>query len=95
MGNTPLQARLVSSPVRKSNQSVVELSLFDASGAARVVPSRAAARADVAAATSAQISGGEDPTQAEYNALQADYVALRTAFNDLLAKLRTANVIAT
>jgi hypothetical protein len=55
---------------------------------------RVAARADVGAATSAQITGGEPPTQTEYNQLQADYAALRTAFNDLLGKMRTAGILA-
>lgn len=35
------------------------------------------------ALTSVQITGGQDPTEAEYNQLQADVDALRTAFNDV------------
>lgn len=49
-----------------------------------------AAVADAAALTSAQISGGESPTEAEFNALQADVAALRTKLNALLGSLRGA-----
>lgn len=35
------------------------------------------------ALTSAQIAGGESPTEGEYNQLQADVDALRTAFNEV------------
>jgi hypothetical protein len=54
----------------------------------------AAAVADAAALTSAQISGGESPTEAEHNALQADVAALRTKVNALLASLRAAGLLA-
>jgi hypothetical protein len=62
-----------------------------------------------AALTSAQITGGEAPTEAEYNQLQADAAAIRTTVaavvtdlatirtkvNALLGSLRTAGVIDT
>lgn len=94
-GARPLEAVLIESGVRTPNQEFVQLALFTSAGAVRIVPSRAAARADLGALTSAQITGGEDPTQAEFNALQADVAAMRIAFNDLLAKMRTANQLAT
>jgi hypothetical protein len=53
----------------------------------------AAAQTDVAALTSAQLTGGESPTQAEHNALQADVAAVRTVLNSLLAKLRTSGAV--
>lgn len=52
----------------------------------------AAAQADCAAATSVVAAGGT-PTKAEYDALRADYLALRTVVNSLLAKLRTAEFL--
>ncbi len=55
----------------------------------------AAAVADLGALTSAQITGGESPTEAEHNALQADVAAIRTKVNALLASLRTAGLLAT
>ena len=94
-GNTTVQAVVVSQNSARPNQDMQQIALFKADGTAHVVPERAAARADVGALTSAQISGGESPTQAEHNAVQTDLATMRTAFNDLLAKLRTANVIAT
>lgn len=51
--------------------------------------------ADAAALTSAQLTGGESPTEAEHNALQADVAALRTKLNALLDALRDANILAT
>lgn len=51
-----------------------------------------AARTDAAAATST-VAAGATPTKAEFDALRADYLALRTVVNDLLAKMRTAGVL--
>lgn len=42
-----------------------------------------------AALTSAQISGGEAPTEAEYNALQADVAAVRTTLAAAVTDLGT------
>ena len=92
--NSAMQGRLVTSPVRRSNVEMVDIALFDASGAARVVPERAAAQTDAPAMTQAAITGGESPTEAEFNALRTDVVNLRTTVNALLAKLRTANILA-
>jgi hypothetical protein len=58
-------------------------------GNAKVV----AARADVAAATST-VAAGANPTKAEFDALRVDYLAARTVINDLLAKMRTAGILA-
>ncbi len=55
----------------------------------------AAAVADLGALTSAQITGGESPTEAEHNAVQADVAAIRTKVNALLAARRTAGLVAT
>lgn len=48
---------------------------------------------DVAALTSAAITGGESPTEAEHNALRTDVVAVRTTVNALLASLRAAGLL--
>ncbi|GAA4439410.1 hypothetical protein [Phytohabitans houttuyneae] len=57
---------------------------------------QAVAVADAPAMTSAApISGGESPTEAEFNALRADVVALRTTVNALLASLRTSTLLDT
>ena len=52
-----------------------------------------AAEADAAAMTSSDASGGEDATEAEYNALRADVVAVRAKLNAILAKMRTAKLL--
>lgn len=56
---------------------------------------QAAAVANAAALTSAAATGGEAPTEAEYNALRVDVVAVRTTVNALLASLRTAGLLDT
>lgn len=89
------QVRFVTRPAPSNHQRMTTIAVFDEDGAPLVVPSQAAAQADVAALTSAQISGGESPTQAEHNQVQADLAATRTVLNSLLAKLRTAGVIDT
>jgi hypothetical protein len=52
-----------------------------------------AAVADVGAATSV-VAAGATPTKAEYDALRADYLALRTKVNALLAAMRTSGQLA-
>lgn len=47
-----------------------------------------------AAAPAAAITGGEPPTEAEFNALRATVATLVTTVNDLLASLRAGNVLA-
>ena len=54
----------------------------------------AAAVADLGAMTSAAATGGDAPTEAEYNALRVDAAAVRTKVNALLASLRTAGLLA-
>jgi hypothetical protein len=71
------------------------LHLYKADKTPFVVMSQGAAQADVAALTQAAITGGESPTEAEFNALRTDHAATRTVVNALLAKLRTAGIIAT
>lgn len=56
--------------------------------------SQAAAQTDSPAMTQAAITGGEAPTEAEFNALRTDLVNVRTTLNNLLAKLRTAGIVA-
>lgn len=63
-------------------------------GVATVV-AQGAAVADLGALTSAQITGGESPTEAEFNALQTDVATLRTKINATLAQLRASGIIAT
>jgi hypothetical protein len=53
----------------------------------------AAAQVDTVAMTQAAITGGESPTEAEFNALRTDVVNTRTTLNGLLAKLRTAGTV--
>lgn len=54
---------------------------------------QAAAQTDVGAVTSV-VAVGANPTKAEYDALRVDALATRTVLNALLAKLRTAGIIA-
>lgn len=75
------------------NQAHMQILLVDPTGAILNVPKKAAARADMGALTSTDAAGAT-PTDAEFDALRADVAALRTLVNDLLAKLRTANIIA-
>ncbi|WP_031095498.1 hypothetical protein [Streptomyces sp. NRRL S-15] len=52
-----------------------------------------AAVADAAAVTSV-VAAGATPTKAEYDALRADVLALRTKVNSLLAAMRTSGQLA-
>ena len=90
------QLCVVSQATVRSNVKVKQVALFNADGTPNTLGTmtQAAARADSAAMTSAAASGGESPTEAEYNALRTDVVNLRTVVNDLLAKLRTAGIVA-
>ncbi len=63
-----------------------------AAGAVRKARQTAAV-ADAGAATSV-VAAGANPTKAEYDALRADYLALRTKVNALLAAMRTAGQLA-
>jgi hypothetical protein len=49
--------------------------------------------ADAVALTSAAATGGDAPTEAEYNALRTDVSNLRTKVNAILAALRTAGIL--
>lgn len=53
---------------------------------------KAAARTNVTTANAA-VAAGVNPTKAEYDAAVALLNDLKTAFNDLLTKLRTANLL--
>ena len=90
-----MQAVMVSQPVTQTGQHVMKLALVNEDGDALNVPKQGATQADVAALTQAAITGGESPTEAEFNALRTDHAATRTVLNSLLANLRAAGVIAT
>lgn len=89
-----MQAKVVPQAAPNPNQVMGILALFNDDGSPREVPDQAAAQTDVPALTSAAATGGDAPTEAEYNALRTDVVNVRTTLNNLLAKLRTAGVIA-
>jgi hypothetical protein len=54
---------------------------------------QAAAQTDMAAVTTTAAAGA-NPTKAEFDKVVADLTAARTTINGLLAKLRTAGLIA-
>jgi len=87
---------VVSQSAPTQNMVSEQVALFDSTGEPvtpfSVESNQVAARADAAAATSTDAAGAT-PTKAEFDALRADYLALRTVVNDLLAKMRTANVL--
>lgn len=68
--------------------------LYKADGSPYPNADQGDAVADVAALTQAAITGGESPTETEFNALRTDHAATRTTLNSLLASLREAGVIA-
>ena len=94
MAQPTQQAVLVDGGTRRTNELTLQLELFDASGAGLVIPKQAAAQTDAPAMTQAAITGGESPTEAEFNALRTDVVNLRTTVNSLLGKMRTARQLA-
>jgi hypothetical protein len=55
---------------------------------------QAAVVAAPGALTSAAITGGESPTEAEHNALQADVAALRTTVAAILTSLKAGSIMA-
>lgn len=93
MGLRVEQHAIVSMAAPQTGQATKQVAFFNADGTARVVPLQAAAQTDVGAVTSV-VAAGANPTKAEYDALRVDALATRTVLNALLAKLRTAGVIA-
>lgn len=89
----PLIAQVVPRSTPPQGQAAIQLSLFSPSGSPLNVGSQIATNADAAAATSTAAAGAT-PTKAEFDALRTDYLALRTAFNALQAKARTAGILA-
>lgn len=87
-------ATLVDSTSAKPGQTVTQLALYLPDGTQHKVPKMAAAQTDSPALTSAAATGGDAPTEAEYNALRTDVSNVRTTLNSLLGKLRTASTIA-
>lgn len=63
--------------------------------AAAALAKESATVAAPAAMTSAAATGGDVPTEAEYNLLRADVVALRATVAALLVALKDSNVVAT
>lgn len=94
MGQVVEQAVFVNQPALKRDQAVTRFAVFNDDGTPFDVPAQAAAQADVGAVTSV-VAAGATPTKAEYDALRVDALATRTVLNSLLAKLRTAGIIAT
>ena len=94
MSQLPLQATVITQEAPFTNQALIQMALFNEAGEPLAQPTQMAAQADIAALTQAAITGGESPTEAEFNALLADHAATRTAVNSLLAKLRTAGLLA-
>jgi carbohydrate-binding DOMON domain-containing protein len=89
-----VQMRVVSQSAINREQRVERVALFDDTGAARVLPKEGATVAAPGALTSAQISGGESPTQTEHNNVQTDVAALQTTLAALITSLKNADVIA-
>lgn len=94
MNQYSAQAIVITQAELAPNRESMQLALFNESGEPLAQPTQMAAQADIAALTQAAITGGESPTEAEFNALRADHAATRTAVNSLLAKLRTAGLMA-
>lgn len=69
------------------------MAYLDAGAGAAREGKRTAAVADAVAATSV-VAAGATPTKAEYDALRADYLALRTKVNSLLAAMRASGQLA-
>lgn len=87
--------KLVTKAAPTSNQTMEECALFTDAGVPVTVLTNsnvAAAQTDAAAATSSAAVAA--PTKAEYDALRTDYLELRTVVNSLLAKMRTAGLLA-
>jgi hypothetical protein len=88
------QAILVTQASMKAGQTATQIALFKPDGTPFTAAGQAAAQVDAVAMTSAAATGGDAPTEAEYNALRTDVVNLRNTVNSLLGKLRTGGVIA-
>jgi hypothetical protein len=93
MTSESMQATVVPRSTAQRNRTTVLLSLFGTDGSPLTVPKQIAARADDVALTST-VAAGATPTKAEFDALRTDVDNLRTVVNDLLAKMRTAGILA-
>lgn len=95
-GPYPLQAKVISQASITRNSEPVQLALFNSDGTPFVAnqSTQMPVQAATAALTQAAITGGESPTEAEFNALRADHAATWAAVNDLLVKLKTAGFMA-
>ena len=88
------QATVITQAELADNRETMQLALFTEGGDPFAQATEMPLQADVAALTQAAITGGESPTEAEFNALRADHAATRTTVNALLAKLKTAGLMA-
>lgn len=94
MPPAPTQFIVITQAAPSNRTGVGSVALFNPDGTPYPAFTKATAQADVGALTQATITGGESPTEAEFNALRADHAATRTVLNALLAKLRTSGIIA-
>ena len=96
MSQTVRQLEVVRTFTRLANVNTGKVYLVNADGTPYLPATftQAAAQTDVGALTQAAITGGESPTEAEFNALRTDHADTRTVVNSLLAKLRTAGIVA-
>lgn len=80
------------------NKTTGVVKIGDGTTAFPSLPSGAGGHAAVVAApaamTQAAITGGEAPTEAEFNALRADMAALRTTVANTLVELKAAGLMA-
>ncbi len=88
------QAVVTSQAAINPHQTVEQFALFNVDGTPSNLGAQGEAVDDVAAFDSDQITGGQSPTEGEYNDLQADVVSVQTTVDELLASLRAAGIIA-
>jgi hypothetical protein len=95
-GPLPMQAVVIDQAALTRNSEPMQLALFNVDGTPFTANQSAQmpVQAATAAMTQAAITGGESPTEAEFNALRADVDAIHTAVNALLTKLKTAGLMA-
>lgn len=93
MAQRPMQARVVARTTPDSSQNFLDISLFDSLGNPLTVGAKVATSADAGALTSAAAAGAT-PTKAEFDKVVVDLATIRTALNDLKAKMRTAGILA-
>ena len=88
------QLKVVAQSAINREQRVEKVALFNEDGSVRVLPTEGATVAAPTAMTQAAITGGESPTEAEFNALRTDVSNLRTTVANLITSLKNADAIA-